>query len=151
MTKNNNNFDERQQLERGKAFQWSFITAVLLLAIYYLFEDGLEICKFSTSFIFMTTFWIAFAVFSTIAVLCDAFNGINSKNSPIFGIIYGVVGLFILTVIVIEMLRNQSVMTNNTILSDDIAYIITGLSMLEIGAVFLIKYIKNKRNISEEE
>ncbi|MGN1456537.1 MAG: hypothetical protein ACI4XP_01135 [Acutalibacteraceae bacterium] len=148
MTKNNENFDERQQIERGKAFQWAFITSFILLALFCIIENTFEICQFSTYFIFITTFWISFSVFSTKVILTDAFYGIKEKASRVIFIIFGIAGLFMLVVDIIEILNGESLVTGNK-LNDIVAIMIESVSMIEMFIVSEVKRIKDKK-LAEE-
>ncbi|MGN0471122.1 MAG: hypothetical protein ACI4GV_09445 [Acutalibacteraceae bacterium] len=148
MTKNNENFDERQQIERGKAFQWAFITSFILLALFCIIENTFEICKFSTFFIFITTFWISFSVFGTKVILNDAFYGIKEKTSRVIFIIFGIVGFFMLVVDVIEILNGESLVTGNQ-LNDIVAMMIESVAMIEMFIVSEVKRIKDKK-LAEE-
>lgn len=144
MSKNNQNFDERQQIERGKAFQWSFCAAIILLALFYMLEDLFELCQFSTYFIFITTFWISFSVFNTKVILNDAFLGIKETSGRGLFIVYGVVGLFMLAVNIFLIINDGSLLTGNN-LNDTVAIMIISISMLEMFAVSEVKCIKDKK------
>lgn len=148
MTKNNENFDERQQIERGKAFQWAFITSFILLALFCIIENTFEICQFSTYFIFITTFWISFSVFSTKVILTDAFYGIKEKASRVIFIIFGIAGLFMLVVDIIEILNGESLVTGNQ-LNDIVAIMIESVAMIEMFTISEVKRIKDKK-LAEE-
>ncbi|MDD6490044.1 MAG: hypothetical protein PUG48_09590 [Clostridia bacterium] len=148
MTKISENFDERQQIERGKAFQWAFLTSFILLVLFYMIEDLFEICKFSTYFMLITTFWISFSVFGTKVILNDAFYGIKEKTSRMIFIIFGIAGLFMLVVDIIEILNGESLVTGNQ-LNDIVAIMIESVAMIEMFIVSEVKRIKDKK-LAEE-
>ena len=146
---NNQNFDERQQIERGKAFQWAFGATLLLLLVYFLIDEIFELCEFSMFFIFFTSFWVSFAVFSTKAVLKDALYGINGRASRYCFAVLGILGIFMLVVYSIEMFQNKALLVDNK-LNDSIASIIQSISMIEIFIISETKQIIDKHKNAEE-
>lgn len=85
-------WDERQQLERGKAYKYGFIVAVA-----YMFLQGLvpldTLPYMNNMMVSLIGGFIAIAVFSVISIWKDANFGMNSDVKK-YTVLYVVLGLF---------------------------------------------------------
>lgn len=143
------NFDERQNIERGKAFKWAFITAIASLFVFMIIEDALELCKFDTYSIFLITFWLSFAVCMTYLISKDAFDGINQTKNPngTLMIIYFIISIAMISMSVFDFISTDTTnfFIENGIISHNISYIICASAMLEVAVAGVIKYFTDKK------
>ncbi len=150
----NNDFDERQKIERGKAFQYAFLTGVFILLIIDFLDCVLEVCRFDTHSIFMITFWISSAVFFSISILKDSFSTAgNEKASKIILMFYLLAGCLMLIILIREIISEAEMVDEisnffirSGSLNPHISSMVCSLSMLEISVVGIIKNFKDLKS-----
>lgn len=143
------NFDEKQLLDRGKAFQIGFITAIIMSVLFYFLQDGIgiEIAAF-TSFAF--SLWIPVTVCSIALIIKDAYDGVNSTTGR-FGItVFGAGGSYILISSIIFLATGRETLLDGGVVTESIGHIINGICMITICAVYWVKQHLNKRKFIDE-
>jgi len=148
---NNNQYDERQLIERGKAFQQSFFILVIIMfinSILYGFV-GIVWADYYYSQIIMIMVAITYGI---IKMICkDAYNDINySTINPALTVL-GVAGLIGVWSNIMQMIRNNKGFIAKGQLTDNGAGIIMTGCMLSIGVVHLVKVLKDKKTDLDED
>ena len=99
---NQNYFDEKQILERGKAYRNAFYTTLVLVASFGLFGffyDG-EISSAITTSILFAILFVSVTVFACTAIRLHAYYrfGYDTKSTLVWSVVMIVVALFLIAV-----------------------------------------------------
>ncbi len=137
-------FDERQKLERGKAFQWGFFACYLTAAaLCQLTTYGVE---FATYTLFIFAIWPPAAVCITQMILRDAYEGIQASGGKVAMTVSLLCGLLL---VIYVFVRNEALMTNG-VLVNGAAFLCTGLCIALIGVVYWCKQLWDWLHQKEE-
>lgn len=133
-------FDERQQIGRGKAYQWGFFTMLIAGSIYAMTDYAMELPGFSLPWV-MGIVVLGVAVFAVTAIRYDAFYGFREKGNRYY--ITGACFLLLMTRSGVANLRRGN--------PEDVA---SGIVSLEIAALWLVivaaLLIHNRKGREEE-
>ena len=145
MHKRKEYLDERQQIERGKAFRNAFFTMLAALLVCCAI-DWVSVKPVLGYFgIMMIPTWLSFSVIFTLAIMHDALFINNKENQAAswltLAICWGVTGFIILATSIIGLLR-----PNNESENMSIAQAVMGACMIEISAVYFVKRFKDRSN-----
>ncbi len=143
------NFDERQIIDRGKAFQIGFIVALVSIALVFLATDAFEF-KIDTFTSFIVTIWTPMTACFIMLIAKDAYEGINQTGGRIIISVLGFCGVFMLISKIILLLTNRSYFIENGIITENIGHIFQGLCMTVIFIVYWVKQYINKKNYPDE-
>ncbi|MCC8099180.1 MAG: hypothetical protein LIO78_03820 [Clostridiales bacterium] len=137
-------FDERQKLERGKAFQWGFFACILTdAALCLLTTYGVE---FATYTLFIFTIWPPAAVCITQMILRDAYEGIQASGGKVAMTVALLCGLLL---VIRTFTRGEELITGG-VLEDGAAFLCTGLCIALIGVVYWCKQLWDWLHQKEE-
>ncbi|MCD8127290.1 MAG: hypothetical protein LUD82_07530 [Clostridiales bacterium] len=138
-------YDERQKLERGKAFQWGFFACILtdaalclLMTIY-----GVE---FATYTLFIFAIWPPVTVCITQMILRDAFEKVRSSSGKVAVTVALLYGLLLVVRILVP---GEALMTGG-VLANGAAILCTGLCLTLIGVVYWWKQLWDWLHQKEE-
>lgn len=142
-------FDERQLLERGKAFRNAFFTALFDVLILYALNEFAGLKFIDPEFICYFLIWTSAAVFLHTAIRHDAFETPNDMGEGrMLVIIWGVCGAFLLLSTVLRTAAYLGLPKEERDIGDLLNTIVTALCMLSI----LISYaLRRRRQRYEEE
>lgn len=133
-------FDERQQIGRGKAYQWGFFTMVIAGSVYAVTDYAMGLPGFSLPWV-MGIVVLGIAVFAVTAIHYDAFYGFREKGNGYY--IRGACILLLMTWSGVSNLRRGN--------PEDVA---SGIVSLEIAALWLVVVaallIHNRKGREEE-
>lgn len=87
---NKKNFDERQQLIRGKAYKYGFFTLILFLIIKFALEKVLDTMLFSSFAGNWIGICLSIAVFAIVCVWNDAYISLNENMKGVIILFIGV-------------------------------------------------------------
>lgn len=141
--KRNSEFDEKQQLERGKAYRNGFFTLLALLLVSFFISDGLELHWLDSASLFHIFFWVSFAVCAITMIVKDAYDGISGSSGRVALSIIGIAGLAVLVTTCIELARNQ------TSWDSCIGMVVMGLCGITTSVVYWAKKISNRKYENE--
>lgn len=158
----NNDFDERQVLDRGIAYRNGFITAIFLTFVSWIadlvFEDdftnNLDYSTIAASVIFISA-----TVFIISAMRKNAFEGLSrsgqEKNLMVLWLICGIIMEVAALITLFTNISTRALVVSsgksypiNEILNPFISSVVPGTCMIIAGIVWIIKI---KREKSEEE
>ena len=141
----NKQFDERQLLARGKAYQWATLTFIFELAIWCILQEA---AGFSAAPIgeFLMLLMPPFVVFMIVCIKEDAFDPINSKAGMVLFSIWAIISIAMFI-----MKFNEKVpLIEGKRITEDGGIIIMYAGWIISGIVYWIKYFvdtkKEKRD-----
>lgn len=149
MLKSNNSrdeYDERQQLTKGKGYCYGFFTVVAANFIYLCYLEIVENPVVSPSVATLAIVCIGIVVFEIYCIKNDAFWGIRYKNS-LYKCIWiwafvAVVNLFVGVMNVLE----KGLFIDGRIEFESVANLIIGITFFVMGVAIMIKLAIEKRN-----
>lgn len=143
-----NNFDERQELARGKAYKAAFWVLVLYLCITNLLNAVFEF-NWSDNFTgAMIGICLSFSVFAVNCILNDAYLSLKEKPRNII-VLLGFVALLNFAVAMINI-RQENHFISNGVLTIHAVNLIVGFMLLVILAVFIIKLRIDSKTVKPE-
>ena len=144
MRKRKEYLDERQQIERGKAFRNAFITVLAALFVCCAINWVSEKPVLGYGAIMLIPFWLSVSVFLTTVIMHDALFINNNDNQArswlTLAICWGITGLCLLGISAIGL--RQPINGNGSM---SITQMLMGICMIEISAVYLVKRVRDKR------
>ena len=153
MRKRKEYLDERQQIERGKAFRNAFFTMAIALLICCTINSLLTERIFNDSEIMMITIWLSLSVYYTTVIIRDALF-INNKEN--YSGLWMTLAICYLTVGIAELWLFVSFMQIQT--SDEVGLLgklfekaVLGVSMIEVGVVYFVKRIRDRSKAKAAE
>ena len=145
-----NQYDEKQQFDRGRAFQYSAICFLLWLIVWEC------ICEITGLFAEPLTELLVlmappFAVCLIACVVKDAYDPIGSRPGMVLFALMPAMSLFVLVMMIV---RGEPVIADNTVTTEGGLAAIHA-AWITTSAVYWIKYIRDTRaenaGLSEEE
>ena len=141
----NSNFDEKQILERGKAYKIAYFT--LLFAVFvaglicsYIFDD------MTIGYVSAIVIILSVGIFGCVAIKNDAFEGVIKQSKGIIVLYTSTAALFI---IMIHKTLVKAETFNREIISELIMYSTIALMELIIGVFWFVK--RKKEDKSEKK
>ncbi len=147
--RNDNNHDERQIIERGKAFQIGFMTAIVLSLVTYLLT-GLFDIRISAMTVFGIQTTMPIMICMMAMILKNAYDPVNKRIAPILSGIFSVLGLYLVLFSVGRVFLGQGSFVRDGVVTDTTGFIVVGMSMIGTGIVYLICKQRNKKELTEE-
>lgn len=138
------NYDEKQLADRGKAFQYGFIAAILTIMAVYFMTDILEV-QISHTLAFLICMWVPLSVCTLALILKDAYEGVHSAFGQKISFIFGGAGLLVLIVSIVRMITGKEFIAHNGVVTDSIGHLFVGICMLVICIVYWIKQYQNRK------
>ncbi len=143
-------FDERQLLERGKAFRNAFYTALFDVLILYALNEFAGLKFIDPEFICYFLIWTSVAVFLHTAIWYDAFEAPNDTGEGrMVVIIWGVCGAFLLLSTVLRTAAYLGLPKEERDIGNLLNTVVTALCMLSIFITYALK--RRRRQRYEEE
>ena len=147
--RNKDNYDERQIIERGKASQIGFMTAIVLSLVTFLVTGMFDI-QISAMTIFGIQTTMPIMVCMMVMILKNAYDPMNKHVAAILSGIFSVLGLYLVLFSVGRVLLGQDRFLEGGAVTDTSGFIVVGLSMIGTGIVYLIRKRRNKKELTEE-
>lgn len=147
--KGNNNYDEKQIIDRGKAFQYGFIAAMLTICGVYFYTDALEF-KMDSYAAFLIRLWIPITITFIVLIVKDAYDGANSTPGRIILTVLGMAGLFLVGVTVIRIVSGKEVFLDSGTLTDSAGRIFSGICMILVSIIYWVKQYLNSRKFKDQ-
>ena len=141
-------FDERQILERGRAFRNAYLTLAGTLLLMFLMNDGFELYIFDGLALFDISIMLSLAVFGCTAVLHDAFDSYDRVSNGV-PIIFGIYGVISVIMSIVHIVKGDPLIEESGVIGSEIIFLFTGLCFASVGIAYLIKRARDKK-ASEE-
>lgn len=149
MRAGNETFDERQMVERGKAFQIGFFTAIFLSLAVFFATSLLDIrMEAMTVFIIQTSLPIMVCMMTLI--LKNAYDPVKQRNSGILCALFSFLGLYLTVFSIGRVCLGQDSFLKNGVVTNNAGFLVIGLAMLDTGIVYLIRRYLNKKELRDE-
>ena len=139
--KNLDNYDERQILSRGKAFQAGFFVVICLSIIFAILTSVFNTMRvFAPNFLFIAAF-AGITVFNIIAIWTDSFATDKFQAGKFFALFF-VVGVANLAAWIMDKDWNT---VGEFLSSDNLVSFLIGISFITIAVLIAVKTMKQKR------
>lgn len=126
-------YDERQALERGRAFRNGYLTLALAMLVCFLIRDYFEWNPIDDYSMFLFCIWISLVVVSVTLILKNAYDGIYEGRNAFAVWVMGFAGVACL---VFESVRNAK---GKLSLYNDFGTLFSGICLIIIFAVYMVK------------
>lgn len=147
--KSNNNYDEKQIIDRGKAFQYGFISALLTICAVYFITDVIGF-KMSSYAIFLVILWIPIMITFIALIIKDAYDGVNCTSGRVILTILGIAGLCIIVMSALRIISRKETFIYSGMLTDSAGQIFSGICMIVISIVYWLKQYFNSKEFKNE-
>ena len=143
LTKNKNcNFDERQELIRGRAFKYAFFATLIYEAGYGMVSSLLEKDFMTTSTALLVGMYISLIIFAVYNIWNEAFFAFNQK--PVSYIVIFSITTICSVLSGIDSIKDGSIIENGLLTIDCIG-LISSITFATILITMLVKMIINKK------
>lgn len=149
MSTTNNAYDERQIIERGKAFQIGFMTAVVLPLITFFATGVLEI-KIEPLTLFSIQTTVPIMICMMALILKNAYDPVNKRVAPILCAIFSTIGLYLIIFSGVRVYQGVDSFIRDGVVTNTTGFVVVGLAMIDTGIVYLIRRSKDKKELTEE-
>ena len=147
---NNNDFDERQELIRGKAYKYGFFTMVVLTLFLMAALEFSITLPVSTSLAIFITLLLSIDVYAVYSIINDAYFGVGTNKVRYC--------IFFVIIIVLNLVGGASNLNSmnstgkNILLSfSDASNLCVALAFIPVLVVMLVKIFKEKKEQNDEE
>lgn len=135
-------FDERQRIERGRAFQYAFVSMVVALLACGLTDSILEKPFFDYEAMLMIPVWTGITAFLITVIRRDAVERTKADGWNFLAVLWGVVGAVAFAVAVLSLIRSGVVadgaLDHNMVMAFD------GACMMAVCAAYRMKRRKDR-------
>lgn len=141
-------YDERQELSRGRGFKYGFFTLLILNMLVAFYS---EIASQPIADVFgtqITTSCIGILVYVTYCIWHDSYFALNERRKPLL-IVFAVVGIANFILGFSNVLAHDREMASSDMMNG-IGNIMIGFMFLAIFVVLLLKEIKDRKEDKEE-
>lgn len=143
---NDDQFDERQQFERGKAFRNAYFSLILSLLVIYFVNSVMEKNIFDIHSVIVVPTWISLGVFCCTAIWKDAYESYKNSCGYFVPAIFGICGLLLLVISIKEAFDGDSYLNNMEFINSQLRSISQGIISLIIFAVSIAKQRIDKKS-----
>lgn len=126
-------YDERQILERGKAFRRGYISLAVAMLVCFFIKDCFELNFMDDASVMLTCLWVSVVITSVTMIVKNAYEGIYEGRNAIVVSGMGVAGAFVVLTEIIKGLRG------NFVFYSDAGAISCGIGLLVIFTVYHVK------------
>lgn len=143
------NYDEKQMQDRGKAFQAGFIAALVTTVALFFITDVVEI-KIDSAALFSIQLWIPTTVCSVMAIVKDAYDGLNYSAGKRILTFLGVMGAVLLIMEAVFLFKGKESLIENGCITRALGDIVCGVCAVLLCVVYWVKRRRNRRDFAEE-
>lgn len=142
------NYDERQILERGKAFRNGYLVLFLMIAVLLLLSEGMDIIPPMDNYTFaMLSLWPSMLVCFITLIIKDAYDGISRSPGRVAASVFGLSGTVLLVVSILDITKGVAMWP----LNEETVHLVVGISCLMICIVYWVKWWCNEKRFKEAE
>ena len=144
-------FDEKQLIDRGKAYQTSFFVSVATLGTLFLVTDLFEV-PITRIALFMLALWIPITVCLVLLIFSDTYRGVHTPSwkANVISLAMALDGMALITLIVIDMVGGGTGPIENGGLTNATGYLVCGACLVVIGVTYWVKQHSDKRMLGDE-
>lgn len=142
-------YDERQILERGKAYRYGFFAALLIFVLNYLLQECAWV-KIDGYTVMISGIWMPLAVCLITLIVKDAYDYVDSTAGRSATAVFGMVGLGVLVYTILEVCLWGEGFYQDGVVTNQVGFLVMGFCMVLVCIVYWVKrYVS--RNIEIEE
>lgn len=138
-------YDERQTIERGKAFRNGYLSMSVMLLICYLGKDWFRWDLLDDFSIFMLCGCVPATIVSVTLIIKSAYDGISEGHNIVTALCLGASGVIMLFYVA------DSVVTGNFTIYHNSGFVFLGSYLILISAVYIVKRSIDRNCEKEEE
>lgn len=141
-------FDEKQLIDRGKAFQSGFITAMITIVLVFLATDtwGVSLSRYTT---FLICLWTPLGECMVALILKDAYDSVNGAPGRVIMTVFVATGLLLLALTAAHLMGGQETLLEAGVLTDTAGHLFTGICMTVVGVVYWVRQHQIKRQFGQ--
>jgi hypothetical protein len=131
-------FDEKQLIDRGKAFQSGFITAMITLLLVFLVTDtlGVSLSRYTT---FLICLWLPLGECMVALILKDAYVSVNGAPGRVVMAVFAAAGLLLLALTAAHLMGGQEALLEDGAVTDTAGHLFTGVCMTAVSVVYWVR------------
>ncbi len=145
----NGDYDEKQLIDRGKAFQYGFFVAIFINLLSFFVQGVLEITM-NTYGLFLINLWLPLTTCIIIMIIKEAYDGVNSTPGRVSLTVVGIAGLFLFLSSLKHLITGEEIFIENGVLTDLAGHILNGFCLILICLTYWIKNQNMKKKYEEE-
>lgn len=126
-------YDERQAIERGRAFRNGYITLALAMLLCFLIRDCFEWNPIDDYSMFLFCIWTSLVVVSVNLILNNAYDGIYEGRNALAAWIMGFAGTVCLVGEAVRGVKGKFTFYN------DFGTLFSGIGLITIFSVYMVK------------
>lgn len=149
MRKNKTEYDEKQLLDRGRAYRYAFLTAMFTDIALFLVNGVLEV-PIAMDAVFFIAFWIPAAVFMVAAIWWNCYEAMGEAGGRVVVMFDGIIGALILLVTVRELVTGRERFIEDGKLGGAAGRIVAGVCCLVVFAVYWVRQARDRRDFKDE-
>ncbi|MCR5477315.1 MAG: hypothetical protein K6E92_06825 [Lachnospiraceae bacterium] len=147
VSKKNEDYDERQQLERGRAYCLGFMT-ILICMFLAITIDALELLPVQGYVLYAASIFPGVMAFVTYCVWHEAYFSLREKEKSLL-IIFGIIGAINLVISITAILEGRLVVNGRP--GTSILNLACAVMFLELFLVVFLKKIRTSKETDEED
>ncbi len=135
-------YDERQQLVRGKGYQWGFFSMMAISVLSIVLEMGEMALPVEDSVVHFVSIIVGVGVYAGYCIMKDSYFALNENKKTVL-IIFGVVGIINLSNGIVRIMDGS--MMENGVVNYNCINFLCGILFVAIFILLLIKGMLDKR------
>lgn len=145
-----NNYDEKQKIDRARACQRGFFTALTLDILLYTVVCGFEV-PIDPDTVFAAALWIPMLVCIVSMIWLDAYEGVGEQPGTVLMCIFGLAGLSTLVFLARELFVDGGAFIENGGVTENAGHLLIALCMITVCVVYFVKRRKNSKMFKEDK
>lgn len=134
-------YDERQEVLRGRGFKYAFFTIMFCNMLYGFLEIGFEKMPVEAGTFMILSAFTGVAVYAAYGILNDCYFSLNENRRKVM-IVFAVIGIGNLMLGIMNLLNGKGI--ENGVMNYRCINLFCGLLFVEIYIVLLIRYFRRE-------
>ncbi len=144
------NYDERQMMERGRAFKYGYLTILGFLLLLFAIDSLSDSLSISTYTMFSIPFWVSVAVLHAHTARHGAFDGLTNGNAtPLLAAMMFGAGVYIVAFDIYKLVSGRESFIQNGLVTDLTGSVVAGVCMVVIGITHWLCRRANRKAADE--
>ncbi|MCD7840010.1 MAG: hypothetical protein LUG46_05200, partial [Erysipelotrichaceae bacterium] len=137
-------YDEKQLIDRGTAFQYAFISSIILNVIIFILSYFIGI-GMTESTQFLINLGVPIFVYMITVILKNVYDGTKPDGEKLNVSSLGGCGIALLILYLPDVVSGKALLFDNNVFSDNVGALFTGILMILIFVIYWIKNIQSKK------
>ena len=144
------NYDERQMMERGRAFKYGYLTILGFLLLLFAIDSLSDSLSISTYTMFSIPFWVSVAVLHAHTARHGAFDGLTKGNAtPLLATMMFGAGVFIVAFDIHKLVSGRASFIQSGLVTDLTGSVVAGVCIVVIGITHWLCRRANRKAADE--